>query len=241
MVLPTAEIIPNNKLKNLADASHVRRFQSAVGQLMYLMLATRLDIAYPVGMLALHTSNPSLEHEKALLHLVRYIKHTKEYVLTYYKPTPENKFPGVLDTYSDADWAGETHSGCSTSGMVITKCGSAISWSSKRQGVVSTSTMESEYITLFNTVQNAIFLSQLEQQLDIEWYEPNIYCDNQAAISIAKGGDMEFKHSKFMNVKYHYIRKVLTDEILNVWYVKSSDNITNVFTKRLPHGPLSTL
>ena len=52
---------------------------------------------------------------------------------------------------------------------------------------------------------------------------------------------MEFKHSKFMNVKYHYVRKVLADEILNVWYVKSSDNIADIFTKRLPHGPLSNL
>jgi len=82
-VLPVAEIVPNPLPKNLADASRTRRFQSTVGQLMYLMLATRPDIAYPVGMLAQHASNPSPAHENTLLHLVGYIKHTKDYTLTY--------------------------------------------------------------------------------------------------------------------------------------------------------------
>jgi len=193
---PTAvEIIPNEQPKILADASHVRRFQSAVGQLMYLMLVTRPDLAYPVGMLARHTSNPSSNHEKALHHLVGYIQHTRDYTLIFYEPAQGEDNPGVIQALSDADWAGKTHSSRSTTGMVILKNRSVISWSSKRQGVVLTSTMESEYIALFNMVQNAIFLNHLERQFKIPtWYVPNIWCNNQSAIAVATGGDMEFRH-----------------------------------------------
>ena len=159
MVLPAIEIIPNEQPKILADASRIQRFQSAVGQLMYLMLATRPDLAYPVGMLAQHASNPSSDHEKALHHLVGYVQHTRDYTLTFYKPTQDARDPGVIQVLSNADWAGETHSGHSTTGMVILKNRSAISWSSKRQGVVSTSTMESEYIALFNMLSSTCGIS----------------------------------------------------------------------------------
>ena len=207
---------------------------------MYLMLATRPDLAYPVGILARHASNPSPQHEKALLHLVGYVQHTKDYSLTFYQPADDVDDPGVINALSDADWAGETHSGRSTTGMVILKNGSAVSWSSKRQGVVSTSTMESEYIALFNTVQNAVFLSHLERQFCVTWFSPYVWCDNQAAITIAKGGDMEFKRSKFMNVKYHYVRQAVKKEYVDIDYISTINNTADLFTKRLPHGPLSS-
>jgi len=209
---------------------------------MYLMLATRPDLAYPVGMLARHAFNPSSDHEKALHHLVGYVQHTRDYTLTFYKPTQNASDPGVIQALSDADWAGETHLGRSTTGMVILKNGSAISWSSKRQGVVSTSTMESEYIALFDTVQNTIFLNHLERQFLLPtWYVPNIWCDNQSTITVATGGDTEFKCSKFMNVKYHYVRQAVKKGDADIAYIKSTDNTADLFTKRLPRGPLSLL
>ena len=147
--------MPNKKPKDLADKSYVRKFQSAVGQLMYIMLATRPDLAYPVGMLARYTSNPSPQHTKALIHLLGYLNYTSERALVYRKPDEDNKAPGMMHCYTDADWAGEAHSGRSTSGMVIYKNRAPVSWSSKRQGIVSTSTMEAEYISLFQGSQFA--------------------------------------------------------------------------------------
>jgi len=240
-VLPAAEIIPHTLPKILADHKRVRKFQSAVGQLMYIMLATRPDIAYLVGMLARHASNPSPDHEKALLHLVGYLLRTKNTVITYYKEDDPNLHQGILDVYTDADWAGETHSARSTLGMVIKKNGSAISWLSKRQGCVSTSTMESEYIAMFEASRNAVFLTLLEEQFGLDYFGPNIWCDNQAAISIATGSDLDFKRSRFMNIKYHWVRRAEKKDQIDVKYIKSADNLTDLFTKRLPAGSLSTL
>ena len=58
-VLPAQPIEPNSHPKLLADRTRVRKFQSAVGQLMYIMLATQPDLAYPVGMLARHALSVS--------------------------------------------------------------------------------------------------------------------------------------------------------------------------------------
>ena len=241
-VLPVAAIVPNKTPKNLAEKSYVRRFQSAVGQLMYIMLATRPDLSYPVGMLARHAANPSPQHEDALFHLLGYLQHTVDDVLVYRKPNNDDSMAGLMECYTDADWAGEEHSGRSTSGMVVCKNNSTIAWNSKRQGVVSTSTMEAEYIAMFSTVQNAVWLSRLEDQLFAPNSRvPNIRCDNQAAITIATGSDLDFKRSRFMNVKYHYVRQQVEEDRITIEYVKSENNAADLFTKRLPKATLKRL
>ena len=50
-------IDPNVKLVKLAEAkSDVKEYQSALGALMYAMLATRPDIAFTVGTLSKHAT-----------------------------------------------------------------------------------------------------------------------------------------------------------------------------------------
>ena len=82
-VLPAEDLVPNPEPKEEQNPSLVRTFQSAIGQLMYLMMATRPDIAYVVGMLAHHASNPSDQHITAIIHLAGYLMKTKQWALTY--------------------------------------------------------------------------------------------------------------------------------------------------------------
>ena len=210
-VLPAEDLVPNPEPKEDSNPGLVQTFQSAVGQLMYLMMATRPDIAYTVGMLARHASNPSDQHITAITHLAGYLMKTKQWALTYrwQGKMQDGQINGhrFLRAYTDADWAGEEHSGHSTSGYIFLLSGSAVSWSSKRQGCVSQSTMESEYIGLFNCACQFDWFSSLLQQL--EYPLPNkqyILCDNQSTIHIANGAIMDFKRSHYMNMKYHWVR-----------------------------------
>jgi hypothetical protein len=99
--------------------------------------------------------------------------------------------------------------------------------------------MESEYIAMFSTSQQTIWLSTLESEFQPTRPQiPLIWCDNDAAIKIATGGDMSFKRSRFMNVKYHYVRLAYLKGEIKIEYVKSALNIADMFTKRLPYGPL---
>ena len=61
------------------------------------MNCTCPDIAYAVNKLSRFTSNPSKDHWKALVRVLRYIKYTKDYGLHY------TKYPAVLEGYSDAN------------------------------------------------------------------------------------------------------------------------------------------
>ena len=52
---------------------------------MYAQVCTRLDIAFVVGVLGRYLSDPGLQHWKAVKCVMRYLKRTKGYMLTYKK------------------------------------------------------------------------------------------------------------------------------------------------------------
>ena len=95
--------------------------------------------------------------------------------------------------------------------------------------------MESEYIGLFNCACQFDWFSSLLQQLEYPLHNKQfILCDNQSAIHIANGAIMDFKRSRYMNVKYHWVQnQVKENDCLTVEYVSSGENITDIMTKRL--------
>jgi len=77
---------PNHKLepnKEIREPNQSNDYASLIGSLQYLAIATRPDIAFAVNRLASYTANPSLEHYGAAKRLLRYIKGTRDYGITY--------------------------------------------------------------------------------------------------------------------------------------------------------------
>ncbi len=65
---------------------------------MYFMYCTRPDIAFAVCKFSRYTNKPSIEHWKAISRDIGYLKRTINFDLFY------NKFPIVLEGYTDASW-----------------------------------------------------------------------------------------------------------------------------------------
>ena len=60
-------------------------YASACGSLMYAMVATRLDIAYAVGVVTQFMANPAKTHWKVVKSIMKYLKGTKNKCLRYGK------------------------------------------------------------------------------------------------------------------------------------------------------------
>ena len=58
-------------------------YASAVGSLNYLQTCTRPDISYTVGMLGRYQSDLGMDYWKAAKKIMRYLKGTIDYMLTY--------------------------------------------------------------------------------------------------------------------------------------------------------------
>lgn len=50
----------------------------AIGSLMYAMLCTRPDLEFAIGLLVRFSSDPSATHWNSVVHILRYLQHTKD-------------------------------------------------------------------------------------------------------------------------------------------------------------------
>ena len=103
-------------------------YASAVGSIMYAMVANRPNLAYVIGVVSRYMSNPRRKHWEAVKHILRYLRGTKDARLTF----GSNNLTEV-EGYTDSDYAGNTDHWKSTLGYFFTYGGGAISWSLKLQ------------------------------------------------------------------------------------------------------------
>ncbi|KAL4354134.1 hypothetical protein GQ457_06G003750 [Hibiscus cannabinus] len=136
-------------------------YASVVGSLMYAQVCTRPDIAFAVGMLGRYQSNPGIDHWRAAKKVLRYLKGTKEYMLTY-KRSDHLEVVG----YSDSDFVGCVDSRKSTSGYIFMFASGAISWRSVKQTLTATSTMEAEFVSCFEATSHGVWLKKLDERDD---------------------------------------------------------------------------
>jgi len=118
-------------------------YQSILGSLMYAVAGTRPDLAHTISLLSQFNSCPDETHLTAVKHVLRYLNGTKDWTLFY--PANEKLY---LEGFADADYATCLDTTCLFSGYVLRLGRTAISWKSRKQDIVATSTTESEYVAL---------------------------------------------------------------------------------------------
>lgn len=141
----------------------------------------------------------------------------------------------VLAGYSDADWAGDRSDRKSTSGFVFFFGGAPVVWASRKQGCVTTSTMEAEYLALSDAAQEVIWLRRLLGELGEQQRRPTtINEDNRSCIDFV-ALDRLNKRSKHIDTKYHHAKDLCTKGVIQLRYCSTSEMIADIFTK--PLGP----
>ncbi|XP_077230109.1 uncharacterized protein LOC143863304 [Tasmannia lanceolata] len=111
-----------------------------------------------------------------------------------------NRFPVVLEGFSDADWNTLSEDSKATIGYVFTIGGGAVSWRSKKQTIIAQSTMKSELIALTSACEEATWLKNFLSDIPV-WYRPVsavlIHCDSMTTIGRV--------HKKYYNGKLRQI------------------------------------
>ncbi len=102
------------KNANGNDESKGFPYQQAVGSLMYAMLCTRPNLAYPISVLSQHMANPSMEHWMAVKRIFQYLQGTLQMKLQF-GATPSKE----MLKYYDVDWDGDLEDRRSTIGFVF--------------------------------------------------------------------------------------------------------------------------
>jgi len=211
-------------------------YQHIVGKLMYAAIATRPDISFTVGFLARYSSDPRMHHLQIAKNLLRYLLATVNYYLFY--PATNGKLE--LLSYSDSDWAGSDDLK-STSGMLTTANGTALTWSSKKQPIVAMSTAEAEYISASDCGLETVWLRRIADDLGFPQSTPTtLLMDNNSSIQMASNHS-NHSRTKHIDLRYHKIRELLENNTIAIKYVPTDQQLADIFTKALPKDKLLTL
>ncbi|KAG8479750.1 hypothetical protein CXB51_029643 [Gossypium anomalum] len=208
-------------------------YRSIVGALQYVVI-TRPDIAYSVNKVFQFMHRPLDVHFKAVKRILRYMQGTLNYGLQF---TRTSKF--LLEGYSDASWGSDIDDRRSTSGFCVFLGGNPISWSFRKQQVVSRSTVEAEYRSFAHVTAEMVWIQSLLTELCVPVkHKAMIWCDSSAAVAVAGNPVM---HSKFKHVELDlfFVREKVVSGQFQVGHVPASNQIADILTKPLSE-PLFT-
>lgn len=201
-------------------------YREAIGSLMYAAVMTRVDIAHAVCKASRHVESPTNQDWMAVKRIFRYLKGKENYALEYKKTNNRE-----MTVYCDADFAGDSDTGRSTTGSVFIYGGAPIQWKSQRQSLITLSSTEAEFVSLCSTVKETVWIRKLAYELDLIDPRPTIiYCDNQSAIKIATN-EKSCHRTRHMHVQASYPREQAENGEIELHFVKSEDQLADMLTK----------
>ena len=139
-----------------------------------------------------------------------------------------------IKSYSDADWAGSIVDRKSTSGFICYLGSAPLHWATKKQNCVSASSFESEYIALSHAARETALMKRRAESIMELAIPAEVLCDNQAAETVAKGGDgYVSRGAKHIDLRYHIVREMVSNNTISVKRVCTGENTADTFTKPL--------
>lgn len=215
------------------ERADIEEYQSIVGKLIFAMIYSRIDIAFALGKLSQYMANPAKRHAQALRRLLRYVSSTKDAYIEY-KAGKDTHLVG----YTDADWGSDTTDRKSTSGQVFMLGGGPVSWASRKQKSVTTSSTESEYIAMSSCAKQAVWISQILRDMSMAKHlGSNPYCtqimgDNQGSIHLLENPRIH-ERSKHIDICYHHVRDLAARKRIKVDYIPTDEMLADGLTKPL--------
>jgi hypothetical protein len=206
------------------------QFQSIAEALQYLTF-TRLDIAYIVQQICLHMHDPQEPHLTAMKCILRYLHGTPGYSLLLRHSSSSD-----LVVYTNADWADCPETRRSMSGYAVFLGDNLVSWSAKRQTVVSRFSAEVEYHAVANGMTEATWLRQLLHELQTPPSRCTlVYCDNISVVYIFIN-PVQHQRTKHVEIDLHFVRENIAIGQVCVLHVSTTSQFTDIFTKGLPYS-----
>lgn len=207
-------------------------YRSLLGCLSFIANRTRPDISYAVNIFSQFQSNPGLPHWDGLLKLLGYVSYTKELKLNLSCQNP------ILDVYTDADFAANRDDRTSIGGQLVLLGGAPIAWRTFKERCVSLSTMESEFVALTEATKELLWFDRILEEsiskkiIKFKKKKSVLYVDNIATIDFVKS-PIENYRTKHIDIKLFFVRNLIYNDTFEIKYVKSKENLADIFTKPL--------
>ena len=205
-------------------------YPELIGSLMYAMVCTRPDLAYPLSILSrfVGVGRYNESHWEAAKRVLRYLKGTLTKGLCLGGTSPIR-----LEGYTDSSWADDQSDRRSSQGYGFTLGSGLICWRSTRSSSVALSSCEAELYAGTMAAQELQWLCILLQELGRPQTQPTLWCDNKSTIALTRDNGVYHARTKHIALRFFFIRDLVQEGTLQVHHVASANNVADIFTKAL--------
>ena len=246
--LPTGYAVDRRDMPKEVDPERVAWFRRVFGQVLFVAVSTRVDIAYCASELGRVMSNPSEEHCNMLKRVCQYLKNTSHLGLRYGGATvrrnrnTRNKISVQLMHdhvpmgMADASFGCDPADRRSMTGWVILLNGAPIAYRAKRQPFAVNSTCESEILSLSSIVREVEATTRALADLGVLGTAPApvlVFEDNQCALQVANG-HTSLSRTKAIDLRRAVARQAVQRELIRVEYLDTKKMLADILTKQPP-------
>nr|GEY18738.1 retrovirus-related Pol polyprotein from transposon TNT 1-94 [Tanacetum cinerariifolium] len=202
-------------------------YRSKIGSLMYLK-SSRPDIVQKVCYCARYQARPTEKYLKEVKRILRYLRGTIDMCIWYPK---DSGFE--LTAFSDVDHAGCIDTRKSTYGGIQFLGDKLVSWMSKKQDCTAKSSAEAEYVVLSASCAQVMWMRIQLKAYGFNYNKIPLYCNSQSAIAISCN-PVQHSRTKYIHTRYHFIKKHVKNDIIELYFVRTEYQLADMFTKALP-------
>nr|GEX48500.1 hypothetical protein [Tanacetum cinerariifolium] len=186
--IPMQEKLKLSKSQGASTPAELKRmknvlYASAVGSIMYDVRCTRPDVAFAQNVTSRFQQNPGDIHYTTVKNILKYLMNTKDMFLVY---EGDLKRELRVSCYTNAGYLADADDLKSQTRYVFVLNGGAVDWKSAKQSIFATSSVEAEYIAVFDASKEAVWVRKFIYELGVvpTIEEPiSMYCDNTGAIA----------------------------------------------------------
>ena len=228
---------PNVRLSKLDCPSVVdpkvhRTYRSIVGCISYLVNMTRPDLAFSFSQLSKFLQHPGDTHLAAAYRVLAYVRGTVDQGINFHDPG--NGKRNILSGWVDSDFASDVDSRKSVTGYLMALNGGPIAWKAARQGGVTLSSSEAEFVAASQAGKEVLYLRALLKGFSCPQQKPTEIWEDNASCIMMSENPTNRERSRHVDVRVHFLRDMVRDGAVKLLKCAGTQNVADALTKSLP-------
>ena len=193
---------------------------------MYAMIAIRSNIAFVIKKLNQFCQNSAIRHRNVLNRIFRYLKKTIDLILL---------FDWTINSisYANAVYENDLIDRKFTYENTLFIKNDAVIWISKKQRIIVSFTTEIKYVSMCQISKNIVWTIRWIKKFDLNQnlnFFIKLFDDNQKSLNLIKNSK-HHNRIKHIDVQYHYIKKMIENDLIKFVYVFINEMIVDILIK----------
>jgi hypothetical protein len=236
----TSRLLPYD---GLSELSNTKTYQRLVGNLAYIEVMTRPDVAHAHSVLARFLTNPGPIHLSEIKHVWQYLYGTRYLAISARGGEPTQTYATKIDLTTptffgaaDASFGDDVETRRSSAGYVFMLYGMPIDWKATVLRSVTRSTTEAELYALSAAGVESQYWDRFCRNIGFTLHTKKaLWCDNAQTVRLVQG-DADRIQTKLRHVDIHqmWLRQEVDSGRITVEWKPTAEMPADGFTKLLP-------